>query len=57
MKQCNHPWLENSVVAQRALDMLPALKGYLKAIKDKRIRRHLLDNLDDKPVMRLKEPQ
>ena len=37
MKQCNHRWLENSVVAQRALDMLPAQKGYLKAIKDKRI--------------------
>jgi hypothetical protein len=34
LKYCSHRWLENSSVAQRAIDMLPAIKCYLKALKD-----------------------
>ena len=32
-KWCSHRWLENQTVAERALDMLPALKCYIAAIE------------------------
>jgi hypothetical protein len=33
-KYCAHRWLDNLLVAQRAIDMLPSVKLYLKAVKD-----------------------
>ena len=35
---CSHRWLENKVVAQRALEMLPAVKVYVKAIESGKLK-------------------
>ena len=34
---CSHRWLENVEVAERALEMLPSLKTYIRATKTKKI--------------------
>lgn len=36
LKFCTHRWLENVAAADKALDLLPSLKLYLKAIEEKK---------------------
>ncbi|KAK7880775.1 hypothetical protein WMY93_032588 [Mugilogobius chulae] len=35
---CNNRWIENVVVAERALQILPSIKAYVKAVKAKKIK-------------------
>ena len=37
-KWCSHRWLENTSVAQRALDILPNIKVYIQAVQDKKVK-------------------